>query len=60
MVTIVDGLVRFDREKDADDMRIMIDPKEPFDAAAIHTQGDLSDNCMKDAEELYYNLFDLK
>ena len=26
MITIVDGVVRFDREKDADDMRIYIDP----------------------------------
>jgi imidazolonepropionase-like amidohydrolase len=60
MVTIVDGLVRFDREKDADDMRLMVDPKEPLDAVAIDATADLSDNCMKDAEEMFYNLFELK
>jgi len=59
-VTIVDGLVRFDREKDVDDMRLSVDPKEPLEAAVIHTQQDQSDNCMKDAEEIFYNLFDLK
>ncbi|WP_443092782.1 amidohydrolase [Chryseolinea sp. T2] len=60
MITIVDGIVRFDRQKDADDMRVMIDPKEPLDAVNIETNTDLSDNCMKDAEEVFYNLFELK
>jgi imidazolonepropionase-like amidohydrolase len=59
MVTIVDGIVRFDREKDADDMRIVVDPREPLDAINEHA-GDLSDNCLKDAEEMFYNLFELK
>jgi cytosine/adenosine deaminase-related metal-dependent hydrolase len=60
MVTIVDGIVRFDRLKDADDMRLMIDPKEPLDAVTLDVRTDLSDNCMKDAEEMFYNLFELK
>ncbi|MGC3944460.1 MAG: amidohydrolase [Chryseolinea sp.] len=60
MVTIVDGIVRFDRQKDADDMRLVVDPKEPLDAINIETNTDLSDNCMKDAEEMFYNLFELK
>lgn len=57
MVTIVDGVVRFDREKDPDDMRIYVDPKEPLDAATIHT-GHHIDNCMLQAEETFYNLFE--
>ena len=60
MVTIVDGIVRFDREKDADDMRIVVDPREPLDAINVEHAGDLSDNCLKDAEEMFYNLFELK
>lgn len=60
MMTIVDGIVRFDREKDPDDMRLVVDPKEALDAVNIQSTGDLSDNCMKDAEELFYNLFELK
>lgn len=60
MVTIVDGLVRFDRVKDADDMRLTIDPNEPLDAVTIDVTNNLSDNCMKDAEEMFYSLFELK
>jgi imidazolonepropionase-like amidohydrolase len=60
MVTIVDGIVRFDREKDADDMRLVVDPREPLDAINVEHEGDLSDNCLKDAEEMFYNLFELK
>ena len=60
MVTIVDGIVRFDRQKDADDMRVMIDPKEPLDAVSDESGAGGSDNCMKDAEEIFYNLFELK
>lgn len=59
MVTIVDGVVRFDRAQDADDMRLTIDPKEPLEGAGVR-RGDVSDNCMKDAEEMFYNLFELK
>lgn len=33
MTTIVDGIVRFDRQKDPDDMRIYVDPKQDLDAA---------------------------
>lgn len=60
VLTIVDGVVRFDREKDPDDMRLIVDPREPLDAMPLEEHRDGSDNCMKDAEELFYNLFDLK
>lgn len=60
MVTIVDGIVRFDRQKDADDMRLVVDPKEPLDAITVETNDDVSDNCLKDAEEIFYNLFEQK
>lgn len=59
MVTIVDGVVRFDRARDVDDMRLSVDPKEPLEGSGVR-HADISDNCMKDAEELFYNLFELK
>lgn len=36
--TIVDGVVRFDAEEDADDMRLMVDPDEELDAASLQSQ----------------------
>jgi urease alpha subunit len=59
MVTIVDGVVRFNREKDPDDMRIYIDPDEPLDAATIESKTDRVDNCMQQAEENFYSLFEI-
>ena len=59
MITIVDGIVRFDREKDPDDMRIYLDPKEPLDAGTIRTSQHV-DNCMQQAEENFYTMFELK
>ncbi len=41
MITIVDGVVRFDREKDADDMRIYIDPTVAID---VSTAADTKEN----------------
>lgn len=57
--TIVDGVIRFDRDKDADDMRLHVDPKEPLDATSVRTT-EAVDHCMQDAEEMYYQLFELK
>jgi imidazolonepropionase-like amidohydrolase len=34
-VTIIDGIVRFNRETDPDDMRLLADPEERFDTAYI-------------------------
>ena len=56
MVTIVDGVVRFDREKDQDDMRIYIDPKQPIEATTIQ-ENSHRDHCMEGTEETFMNLF---
>lgn len=50
--TIVDGIVRFDREKDPDDMRLMVDPKQSFDDS--FSKEKIIDNCM-DGTELMLN-----
>ena len=50
--SIVDGLVRFDREKDAGDMRLMPDPKETIDVTFYET-GHSHDNCMQGVETLF-------
>ncbi|GAA0893475.1 amidohydrolase family protein [Fulvivirga kasyanovii] len=53
MMTIVDGVVEFDRENDADDMRIYADPKETIDVT-LHETGHAGDRCMQDAEFLFH------
>lgn len=58
MVTIVDGVVRFDRAKDADDVRIYVDPKQPIDAAVINeNRGHHHDACMEGAEYTFVRMF---
>jgi imidazolonepropionase-like amidohydrolase len=60
MVTIVDGVVRFDREKDPDDMRIYIDPTKAIDATESNGSSHHSEEkCMQDAEEAFDKMFDL-
>jgi imidazolonepropionase-like amidohydrolase len=60
MVTIVDGVVRFDREKDPDDMRIYIDPSIPLEASsAADTHTNDVDKCLQGAEEAFNYMFDL-
>ncbi|HEY5824943.1 MAG TPA: amidohydrolase family protein [Cyclobacteriaceae bacterium] len=51
--SIVDGIVRFDREKDPADMRLMPDPKEAIDAVTLYESGHTHDNCMQGVEELF-------
>jgi hypothetical protein len=52
--------VRFDREKDADDMRIHIDPNIALDAStAADTDGNDVENCLLGAEEAFNYMFDL-
>lgn len=60
MITIVDGIVRFDREKDPDDVRIYIDPKLPLDVSTFQESGDHDDNCMRDAAESFEKMFEIK
>ena len=59
MVTIVDGIVRFDREKDVDDMRLYIDPKEAYDIPTFQESGHTHENCMQGAEEATRNMLEL-
>jgi imidazolonepropionase-like amidohydrolase len=48
--SIVDGIVRFDRAKDANDMRLMPDPKETVDVTFFENG---HDNCMEGVEDLF-------
>ena len=53
-MTIVDGVVRFDIENDADDMRIDIDPEEKFEDTYTDFNQEDEDRCMQDVfEELF-------
>lgn len=56
MVTIVDGIVRFDREKDPADMRIYVDPKQDLDAVSLSEDHHV-DRCMEGAEFMFENIF---
>jgi cytosine/adenosine deaminase-related metal-dependent hydrolase len=57
MITIVDGIVRFDRSKDADDMRLIVDPKQAVDATSIADHHENVDHCMLGAEDNFEKLF---
>jgi imidazolonepropionase-like amidohydrolase len=59
MLTLVDGVVRFDREKDADDMRLYVDPKEVVDIPTIHSHDNEHDDCMRGAEFSTEKMFGL-
>jgi imidazolonepropionase-like amidohydrolase len=59
VITIVDGVVRFDRNKDVDDMRIYVDPKLASDAATFDKEGH-HDACMMGAEDAFETVFGLK
>jgi imidazolonepropionase-like amidohydrolase len=58
MITIVDGVVRFDREKDADDMRVYVDPKAAIESPVFVEHGHDHDACMQGAEENFQSLFE--
>lgn len=52
-MTIVDGIVRFDRKNDPKDMRLDIDPEENLDASfQMH---DEEDRCMQGVSEWLFN-----
>ncbi|HMJ68922.1 MAG TPA: amidohydrolase family protein [Cyclobacteriaceae bacterium] len=57
MITVVDGIVRFDREKDPDDVRVYIDPKASIEAPVFVEAGHDHDACMQGAEENFQSLF---
>jgi imidazolonepropionase-like amidohydrolase len=48
--TIVDGVVRFDRDKDPDDMRLNVDPKRSVETSTVW-HGD-QDQCMHGTEHI--------
>lgn len=53
--TIIDGVVKFDRQNDQDDMRLYVDPKQTIDmtdAVFEEESGHNHDECMKNAEFL--------
>jgi len=54
-ITIVDGVVRFDRENDESDMRVEIDPENAMPAYMEYEAED-HDRCMQDV----YEFFDIK
>lgn len=49
--TIVDGVVRFDRDRDPDDMRLYVDPKGSVETATIWKEHE--DHCMQGTEALF-------
>lgn len=57
MLTIVDGIVRFDRLKDPDDMRIYVDPKQDLEATTFVDRDDHRDHCMEGAELNFIEMF---
>lgn len=59
--SIVDGLVRFDRAKDNNDMRVWTDPKETIDIPTIHkSYAHDKDNCLQDVDMELADLFNDK
>jgi imidazolonepropionase-like amidohydrolase len=59
-LTIVDGIIRFDREHDADDKRIYVDPKEVAELPMVHQEDYLHDHCMQGAEGDLVRVFGLE
>jgi imidazolonepropionase-like amidohydrolase len=60
MVTIVDGVVRFDRAKDPDDVRIYVDPRQAIDASSLQDKKRHNhESCMEGAEYTFIRMFGL-
>ena len=55
--TLIDGVVKFDREKDADDQRLYVDPKQTIDITDApvfeETLSHDHDECMKNASSYW-------
>jgi imidazolonepropionase-like amidohydrolase len=56
-VTIVDGVVRFDRARDADDMRLAVDPNEPVEAVELEQRD--HDSCLEGLDGVFDTIFGL-
>lgn len=59
MVTVVDGMVRFDRSKDPDDMRIYVDPKQSIETTTIQENRHNHEQCMEGADYMFVKMFGL-
>lgn len=56
-LTLVDGVVRFDRENDPDDMRIYVDPEELYDSTCF-TYPERHDACLGMTSTAFEQLFE--
>ena len=56
-LTIVDGVVRFDRKNDPADMRMEVDPAQPVPSFFREDRQQI-DRCMQGTEELWKYLFE--
>jgi imidazolonepropionase-like amidohydrolase len=59
VVTIVDGIVRFDREKDPDDVRLYIDPKQEIELTTFTDRNHEHEHCMEGAESDFETIFNI-
>lgn len=50
-MTIVDGVIRFDIQKDGDDMRLLADPKDKYSGFMEACRYDENNTCMRDVAE---------
>src|ERR1051325_3506155 len=55
MITIVDGIVRFDRDNDPDDIRVYFDPKPAVETSVFQEAGHTHDACMQGAFDALFN-----
>ncbi len=58
MFTLVDGVIRFDREKDPADMRIYVDPKQAVDEGTYDGNRNRHESCMEGAGYNFVNMFE--
>ena len=55
-MTIIDGIVRFDRKNDAGDMRMEVDAAQPVPMSNVHDNENI-DRCMQGMEDVWSFLF---
>jgi imidazolonepropionase-like amidohydrolase len=58
MFTIIDGVVRFDRGKDPEDMRIYVDPEQTVDEGSYDEHRNHYESCMEGARNNFVNMFE--
>ncbi|MBX7125440.1 MAG: amidohydrolase [Cyclobacteriaceae bacterium] len=56
LYTIVDGVVRFDKDKDPDDMRLFVDPTQSTETTVDHRYDAGVDRCMEGTDFLFGDL----